>query len=76
MKAPATKEEREALRILLDRAKDMDYEGFTEWEAEEFLPSLQEQTYWSQKQRDIFDAIWNKVMGDDDRSSASFRFRQ
>lgn len=64
MKQPPTPEERDMVRILLNRAEEYDCEGFTEWESDEFLPSLQTQTFWSQKQRDILDGIWNKIMGD------------
>ncbi len=34
----------------------------SEWETEEFLPSLQAQSYWSAKQREILQTIWEKVM--------------
>ena len=60
-KSTPTKDERTMVANLLDEAAGGNT-LITEWEAEEFLPSLQEQTFWSQKQRDILQAIWEKVM--------------
>jgi len=59
IKSPPTPEEREMVKRLLAEAT-LD-ERITEWEAEEFLPSLQSQSVWSQKQRDVLDRIWTKI---------------
>ncbi len=59
IKTPPTQEERDMVKRLLAEATLDD--RITEWEAEEFLPSLQSQTMWSEKQREVLDRIWSKI---------------
>lgn len=59
MKTPATKEDRDQVKKLIEESVGNDL--ITEWEAEEFLPSVLRQNDWSQKQRDLVDKIWRKV---------------
>ena len=59
MKSAPTKEERHQVKRLIEES--VGNALITEWEAEEFLPSLQEQSVWSEKQRDVLDSIWQKV---------------
>lgn len=60
MRRAPTAEEHEMLRTLIDKIGTD--ERITEWEAE-FLESLLEFTYWSDRQIDVLVDIWAKVMG-------------
>jgi hypothetical protein len=55
--SPKTDEDDEALEIMLNKWEDR----LTDWEVQ-FLESLADRTAWTERQRELFDGIWEILL--------------